>query len=64
MDMKGSHAAHTENHSGGDDEVEKIESWEPLPREPFDGTVVDIKDTERPPWPSIKEVECITTVDS
>ena len=49
---------------GGEEPVEKIEGWEPLERrDPPDGTVVNVTETSRPPWPLIEEVDCITVVD-
>jgi hypothetical protein len=64
MDLQGSRRSKVEVGGDDDDQVEQIDGWEPMERKPFDGTVVDIIDTSRPPWPPIKEVECITTVDS
>jgi hypothetical protein len=58
------------NHTGhplakGEDEedaVEKTDAWEPMERRsPPDGTVVNVGEISRPPWPSIKEVEPVTT---
>ncbi len=62
MDSEGSRGSNdTEDAFGDDNQVEKIDGWEPVERKPFDGTVVDIIDTSRAPWPSIKEVEPATT---
>jgi hypothetical protein len=62
MDSEGSRGSNDiEEAFGDDDQVEKIEGWEPLERQRFDGTVVDIIDTSRPPWPSIEEVETVDT---
>jgi hypothetical protein len=62
MDSEGSRASnHIEDAVGDDEPVEKIDGWEPLERQPFDGTIVDIKDTSRPPWPWIEEIEQVTT---
>jgi hypothetical protein len=64
MDSEGCRVLHHHLIEGpveGDDQVEKIEGWEPLERQPFDGTVVDIRDESRPPWPSIKEIEPVLT---
>jgi hypothetical protein len=63
MDSQGSPTSN-QTEVGGDDEVEKIDGWEPLERKPFDGTVVDIIDASRPPWPPIEEVDRIMAVDS
>ena len=46
--------------AGGNEQepVEKIDGWEPLERRnPLDGTVVNVTEISRPPWPSITEVE-------
>jgi hypothetical protein len=51
---------HTADEVGDDDQIQKIEGWEPLGRQPFDGTIVDIKDESRPPWPLIEEIEQVT----
>jgi hypothetical protein len=50
--------------TGDDDEepVEKIDGWEPLERrKPPDGTVINVTSISRPRWPSITEVEQVTT---
>jgi hypothetical protein len=63
MGSEGSRVSHhlIEDAVGDDDQVEKIEGWDPLERRPFDGTVVDIIDESRPPWPPIKEIEQVVT---
>jgi hypothetical protein len=62
MGLEGSRVSnYIEDSVGDDNPVEKIEVWEPLEKKPFDGTVVDIRDTSRPPWPLINEVEQVPT---
>jgi hypothetical protein len=62
MESKRSRASnHIGNSLAEGEPVEKIEGWEPLERRnPPDGTVVNVTDTSRPPWPLIKEVDCVT----
>ena len=65
MDSQGSPTSNQIEVGGDDDdEVEKIDGWEPLERKPFDGTVVDIINTSRPPWPPLEEVDRIIAADS